>query len=120
MKKNIVKVLALVLVAAALCTVFAACGNKLSGKYSAEIAGTGATMEFKGSKVTTTYKALGKEVYSVEGEYSIEDDKITFTYEGEDADKAKDYSGTFDFKEGKDEDGKAYIKIGLITYKKAD
>lgn len=115
MKKNIVRVLALVLIAAALCTVFASCGKKLSGSYSAEVLGTGATMEFKGSKVTTTYKALGQIVYTVEGTYEIEDNKITITYEGDKAEEAKDYAGTFDFVEN--EDGS--IKIGLITYKKA-
>ena len=116
MKKNFIRAVAVVLMLAALCTVLASCGKTLSGTYSAEVLGTGATMTFKGSKVTTSYKALGTELYSVTGTYKIEDSKITITYEGENAEEAKDYAGTFDFTEN--EDGS--IKIGLVTYKKAD
>ena len=113
MRKNFIKAVAMVLLLATVCVAFASCGKTLSGKYSAELLGTGATMTFKGSKITTTYKAAGKEIYTVEGTYKIEDDKITITYEGEKADEAKDYAGTFDFKEK--EDGS--IKIGIFTLK---
>ncbi len=111
MKKSI-KILALALVAVMLCLSLAACGKKLSGTYSAEALGTGATYEFKGSKVTITVKALGAEVASVEGKYSIKDDKITFEFESDDEDVEK-YDGTFDFEET--DDG---IKIGVLEYKK--
>lgn len=120
MKKTIVRALAFVLICAALCTAFASCGKTISGTYSAEALGTGATMTFKGSQITTTYKALGSVVYTVEGKYEIKDGNITITYEGDKADEAKEYSGTFSFEEGKNDDGKQYIKIGLVTYTRTD
>lgn len=120
MKKSVIRVLAFVLVCAALCAAFASCGKTISGTYSAEALGTGATLTFKGSKVTTTYKAVGAIVYTVEGKYEIKDNQITITYEGEKADEAKDYAGTFTFEQGKNDSGKEYIKIGLVTYTKAD
>ena len=113
--KKTVRLIALAMVAVMLCLALAACGKTLSGKYSAEALGTGATYDFKGSKVTVTYKALGTEVYSVECKYEIKDDKITITLPDDAGDDAKDVSGTFDFKET--EDG---IKIGVIEYKKVD
>ena len=76
--KKTVRLIALAMVAVMLCLALAACGKTISGKYSAEALGTGATYDFKGSKVTVTYKALGTEVYSVECKYEIKDDKITF------------------------------------------
>ncbi len=111
MKKSI-RIIAVALVAVMLCLSLAACGKKLSGTYSAEALGTGATYEFKGSKVTITVKALGAELASVEGKYSIKDDKITFEFESDDED-VDEYDGTFDFEET--DDG---IKIGLVEYKK--
>ncbi len=111
MKKSI-KILALALVAVMLCLSLAACGKKLSGTYSAEALGTGATYEFKGSKVTIAVKALGAEIASVEGKYSIKDDKITFEFDSDNEDVEK-YDGTFDFEET--DDG---IKIGIVEYKK--
>lgn len=117
--KKALKVVALAMVAVMLCAVLASCGKTLSGKYSSkEVLGTGTTFEFKGSKVTITMKAMGVELGSVEGKYSIKDDKITLTFEETDDEKTKEelkkYSGTFDFEQGDD-----YIKIGLATYKKA-
>jgi uncharacterized lipoprotein YehR (DUF1307 family) len=111
MKKTI-RVLALVMALSMVLVVFAACGKTISGTYSAELLGTGATYEFKGNKVTVTYKALGQVGFEAEGTYKIKDDKITFTFESDDKD-AKDYNGTFDFEEGED-----YIKIGVIKYTK--
>ena len=116
MKKNFIKIIALVLMLASVCTVLVSCGKTLSGKYSAEVLGTGVTMTFSGNKVTTSYKTVGIELYSVEGTYEISDGQITITYEGEDAAEAEDYAGTLDFEEL--EDGS--IKIGLFTLKKAD
>ena len=111
MKKTI-RVLALVMALSMVLVVFAACGKTISGTYAAEVLGTGATYEFKGSKVTVTYKALGVVGFEAEGTYKIKDDKITFTFESDDED-AKDYNGTFDFEEGDD-----YIKIGIVKYTK--
>ena len=113
MKKTI-RVLALVMALTMVLFVFASCGKKLSGKYSAELLGTGATYEFKGSKVTITVKALGATAATFEGTYKIADDQITFTFESDDKDAEK-YSGTFDFEEKEDS-----IKIGLVEYKKVD
>ena len=64
-------------------------------------------MEFNEYAVEAA-KALGAEVASVEGEYSIKDDQITLTF-GEEDDDAKKMNGTFDFEEGED-----YIKIGTF------
>ncbi|MBQ9085561.1 MAG: hypothetical protein IJY47_00065 [Clostridia bacterium] len=113
MKKS-VRILAVLMVALMLCLTLASCGKKLSGKYSAEALGSGATYEFKGSKVTITVKVLGAEVGSAEGTYEIKDDKITFTFESED-DDVKKYDGTFDFEEKEDS-----IKIGVLEYEKKD
>ena len=87
----------------------AACGKKVSGKYQDALKVT--TYEFKGSKVIITVKALGAEIGSAEGKYSIKDDKITLEFDSDD-DDVKEYSGTFDFKET--DDG---IKIGIVEYK---
>lgn len=113
MKKSI-RVLALVMALTMVLFVFASCGKKLSGEYSAEVLGSGATYEFKGSKVTITVKLLGSAVFTAEGTYKIADDKITFTFESDD-DKADEYNGTFDFEEKEDS-----IKIGIVEYKKVD
>ncbi len=113
MKKSI-RVLALVMALTMVLFVFASCGKKLSGKYSAEVLGSGATYEFKGSKVTITAKLLGSAIFEAEGTYKIEDDKITFTFESDDED-ASDYNGTFDFEEKENS-----IKIGIVEYKKVD
>ena len=113
--KKTVRLIALAMVAIVLCLALASCGKTLSGKYSAEALGTGVTYEFSGKKVTITSKAVGVEVYSVEAEYKIEDDKITITIPGDADEDAKDVGGTFDFVET--EDG---IKIGIVEYKKVD
>ncbi len=112
MKKS-ARILALVMALTMVLFVFASCGKTLSGKYSAEIAGTGSTLEFSGKNVTITYKLLGAEIASVKGTYEIDDDKITITIDS-DNDEINKLNGTFDFAET--DDG---IKIGLVTYKKA-
>lgn len=121
MKKSI-KIIAVALVAVMLCMSLAACGKKLSGEYKLDVTimdtGTVTTYKFSGSKVTFTTEAkvagsiVGDPVV-IEGKYSIEDDKITFEFESDDADAEK-LSGTFDFEET--ENG---IKIGILEYKKA-
>lgn len=110
--KTLVKLMALSLVLVMALGILASCGKTLSGTYAAETLGTGATLEFKGSKVKITVKALGAELGSAEGKYSIDGDKITFTFDSED-DDVKAYNGTFDFAEEDD-----YIKVGIVTYKK--
>ena len=116
---KLIKTIAMTLVILTLGLALVSCGKTLNGTYSAVIIGSGAEYEFKGNKVTITVKALGAEVAEVEGKYSIDDDKITFTFESDDEkenEKVKEYSGTFDFEETDDGD----IKIGIITYKKQD
>ena len=119
MKKSI-RIIAVALVAVMLCLSLVACGKKLSGTYSAEILGSGAEYEFKGSKVTVTAEVLGFEK-NFEGKYEITDNDegetvIIFTFEDKDAEK---YSGEFAFAEGKEGDTK-YIKIGGVKYNKVD
>ena len=114
MKKTFVKVLALALALVTLTCFFASCGARLSGKYSAEVWGTGVVYEFKGSKVFITLKIAGFSGEATEGTYKIKDDKITFTFETDDSD-IKSYEGTFDFEKG---DG--YIKIAGSKYEKVD
>ena len=119
--KKVLKVLSLVMVAAMLCITLASCGKTLSGKYEndATVFSTGVvtTYEFSGKKVTLTVesKAAGATVGDplvIEGKYSIDDDKITFEFEGDDED-AKKYSQTLDFEESED-----YIKIGVVKFEK--
>ncbi len=119
--KKVLKVLSLVMVAAMLCITLASCGKTLSGKYEndATALGTGVvtTYEFSGKKVTLTVEtkvagAVVGDPISIEGKYSIDDDKITFEFEGDDED-AKKYSQAVDFEEGED-----YIKIGIVKFEK--
>ncbi len=121
MKKS-VRILVVVMAVLMITVVFASCGAKLSGKYSAEAFGTGKSFEFNGDKVFVTYKIVGFSSDPIEGTYKIEDDKITFDFideEGvENAELKAFLSGlthaqTF-------EKGDGYIKIGGVEYKKAD
>lgn len=114
MKKS-VRIIALVMAILTVSVLLVACGKTLSGKYSAEVVGTGVTYEFKGSKVTITAKVLGQDAASIQGSYKIKDDKITITIDGDDKEAKDKYAGTFDFKET--DNG---IKIGVVEYKKAD
>ena len=111
--KNVVRVVALALVVIMACGILASCGKTLSGKYEAAVAGTGATLEFKGSKVTITFKLLGTNSDSVTATYKIDGDKITITYDDKES-KDDSLNGTFDFKENDDKS----ITIGVVTYKK--
>jgi len=123
MKKNVIRIVALVLLAAALCTVFASCGKKLSGKYTGKldllVASYTVTYNFSGSKVTVTKtgEVLGQsKTTTLEGKYEIAENdngmEITFTFETKDDDIK---SGTYSLEEG---DG--YIKIGGVQYNKAE
>ncbi len=114
MKKSI-RILAVVMAVLTLCLVLAGCGKTLSGEYSADGGIFGeTTYSFKGKKVEISYKSILGTVNTVEGEYKIEDDKITFTFaDDEENEDAKEFSGSFAFEET--DDG---IKIGVIEYKK--
>ena len=114
--KKLVKVLALVVVAAIACLALASCG--LSGTYKNNgLFGLGATeLTFKGSKVTVEMGGV-----EAEGTYKIKDDKITIEFADENEDEAtfadlfKLLNGEHDFEKGDD-----YIKIGGTKYTKAD
>ena len=116
MKKTILKIVALSLVAVMMCALLASCGKTLSGTYSAKldvaVASSETSYTFSGKKVTieiTTGLAGFEKTVEFEGTYEIDDDKITFTFEGD----GEDYSGTVPFE--KTDDG---IKIAGIEYKK--
>ncbi len=119
MKKSI-RIIAVVMVALMLCLSLASCGKKLSGKYSADIFGTGTTMTFDGSdvKIAITVTFIG-EVASLDATYEIKDDKISFDIADEEKvtnDLAKKVIKSLEepvsFEEGED-----YIKINGVTYK---
>lgn len=117
MKKILSTIMAVCLVLGCVFTL-SACSSTLSGTYKADVFGVGASYEFTiTGKVTITAYGLGQENELFEGKYEInkDGDKITFTFESDDAEK---YSGEFSFNKGKDNDGE-YIKIGGITYRKA-
>jgi hypothetical protein len=85
----------------------------ISGAYEADIAIAEVEYEFSplGKVVLTVDPILGDDkVY--EGKYKVEDGEITLTFEDDDA---AIYEGTFDFSEG-EEDGKQYIKMGIVKY----
>ena len=121
MKKSI-RILAVVLVAVMLCMTLASCGKKLSGTYEpntgsilggiGDALNSGVEYTFSGSKVTIEVSVLGS-VETFEGKYSIDDDKITFEFDDEDAEK---YNETVTFEEL--ENGN--IKLAGIEYKKVD
>ena len=114
MKKSI-RIIALAMVVVMACLAFAACGKKLSGKYTSDAGILGeTTYTFKGSKVEISYKSLLGTVTTVEGEYEIDGDEITITL-ADDEDGSDKLGGTFAFEET--DNG---IKIGVIEYKKAD
>lgn len=122
MKKS-VRILAIVMVVLMLAMSLTACGKKLSGKYSADVLGTGTTMTFDGSdvKIAITVTLLG-EVASVDATYEIKDDKISFDIADEEeitndlAKKViKSLEEPVDFEEGED-----YIKIAGVKYTKVE
>lgn len=120
--KNLKRFVALAMITVLFCMSLVACGNKLSGTYSATgdlfgVAGSTTTYKFSGSKVTVSVSAsvLGFEKNnSFDGTYELveEDGKnyIVFTFGDEDAGS---YSGKFSFAET--ENG---IKISGVEYKK--
>ena len=122
MKKS-VRIMAAVMVVLMLCLSLASCGKTLSGKYSADILGTGTTMTFDGKdvKIAITVTLIG-EVASVDATYKIKDDKISFDIADEEEvtnELAKKVIATLEepvsFEEGED-----YIKIDGVKYEKKD
>ncbi len=116
--KKTVRFVALAMVALMLCLALASCGTSLSGEYyfgDKTITKTYTTLEFKGGKVTVEAYAAGQKLTdgSYEAKYSIKDDEITMTWEDS---EGEEHSSTQTFE--KLDDGS--IKIGAITYKKAD
>ncbi len=113
MKKTLVRVLALALVAVTLVCMLASCGDIKSGKYYAgdkDVTKTYTVYEFKGNKFSKTYYLGGNKVGddSWSGTYEVKDDEITFTWTVNDEEK----TDTLAFEET--EKG---IKIGLVEYK---
>lgn len=117
MKKTL-RIVALAMVAVMLCLCLASCGKSLSGEYffgDKTVTKSYTTYTFKGNKVTVEVYVLGNKVGndSFEGTYKIKDNEITFTYTNA---AGEEKSNTQSFEEL--EDGS--IKIGLVTYKKAE
>ena len=120
--KNLKKFVALAMITVLFCMTLTACGNKISGTYSATgdlfgVAGATTTYKFSGSKVTisVTASVLGFEkTDSYEGTYELTEedgkDYIVFTFGDSDADS---YDGKFSFAET--ENG---IKIAGVEYTK--
>ena len=124
MKKMLLKVLTLSLVAVMLACVLASCGKMIIGSYETQT-------ELLGQKVTVTYtfkfnkvEAVSKTTIlgqvnseTVEGTYKITENgdgsmEITFDFEKE-TDLFKNETVTF-------EEGEDYIKLGLVQYDKVD
>ena len=121
MKKTVLKVIALTLVAIMMVGTLAACAKTLSGEYSS-------TYEVAGQSITTTYKFKGKNV-EIETKTvflgNINTEKTEATYEiNENADGTLEI--TFFFEEDGETDSKTYtfeeedeyIKIGGSQYNK--
>ncbi len=127
MKKTIIKVLALTLVAVMMCAVLVSCGGP-SGEYG----GDKYTLKFSGSNVTVSWKGITQS-YELKGKFEMGKDDdgnktITFTMEEQEGESflgdaayagAKAiFDGTKSYKEGSDDSGK-YIEIsGIKFYKK--
>ena len=116
--KNTLRIVALAMVAVMLCLCLASCGKSLSGEYyfgDKTLTKSYTTYTFKGNKVTVEVYVLGNKVGndSFEGTYKIKDGEITFTYEDAKGEK-KTSTQTFEELEN------GSIKIGLVTYAKAE
>ena len=119
--KNVAKIVALALVLVMTMGILASCGG-LSGKYEALVMGSGSVLEFKGNKVEMTVKVLGQEVGTIDGTYKVSGDKITFDFIDEDKaedEDVKDFLADLDGELSFEKDGDD-LKIGGVTYKKAD
>ena len=127
MKKTIIRIVAVALVAVMMCAVLVSCGGP-SGEYGSD----DYSLTFKGSKVTVSYKGL-TEQKNLTGTFEMGKDEegnktITFTMDetegggwlgdlGNAAVKAL-FDGTKSYNSGKDDNG-SYIEIsGARYYKK--
>ena len=121
--KKVIRLIALGLVLVMGLGMLASCGKTLSGKYSADVLGTGTALTFDGKnvKIAITVTLLG-EVASVDATYEIKDDKISFDIaDDEDVSNelAKQVLKAFEAPMAF-EDGGDYIKINGVKYNKAD
>jgi hypothetical protein len=125
MKKTIIKIMALALVAVMVCAVLVSCGGP-SGKY----AGTVYTLEFKGSDVSVTWKGF-LDTYTMTGTFELGEDEqgnrtISFTWpEGESylqdaayATAKSVFGKNVKYNEGSDDNGK-YIEIAGFRFDQA-
>lgn len=117
------KIISLALVCLMLtCTMLTLASCGLSGTYESDTT----SITFSGKKVTIVDEVtvLGATISKTyEAEYSITENDdgsktITFTY-ADDAEKHLSLKGDKSFVSG-EENGKKYVRIGLITYYKAD
>lgn len=126
MKKSIVKIVALSLVAVMVCVLLASCGGP-SGTYGSD----DYSLKFSGSKVTVSWKGLTQS-YEMTGKFEMGKDDdgnktITFTMDeveggslfGDVAYKSAKalFDGTKSYNSGKDDNGN-YIEIGGLRYYK--
>ena len=127
MKKTIIKIVALALVAVVMCAVLVSCGGP-SGEYGSD----DYSLKFSGSKITVSWKGLTQS-YEMTGKFEMGkndngDKTITFTMDevegnsflGDVAYSAAKalFDGTKSYNSGKDDKG-AYIEIsGARYYKK--
>ena len=127
MKKTIIKVVALALVAVMACVLLASCGGP-SGEYGSD----DYTLKFSGSKVTVSWKGLTQS-YEMTGKFEMgktDDGNKTITFTMDEAEGGSIFGdiayagakalfdGTKSFNSGKDDNGN-YIEInGLRYYKK--
>ena len=119
--KNTIKIIALALVLVMSVLTLAACAKTLSGKYQATVLGNGTVLTFNGNKVTIAITVVGKEIGSIEANYEIKDDKISFSFPELDdsADSAVQAFAEALKEPVAFEQGDDYIKIGGTKYNKA-
>ena len=118
--KRILSIVLALAVLATMCLTFASC-SKLSGKYSADVFGTGTTMTFDGKnvKIAFTVTFVG-EVASVDATYKIKGDTITFEFADEDEVSNSSAKKVIQSLEEpvSFEKGDGFIKINGVKYEK--
>ena len=125
MKKTMIKILALSLVAVIACVALASCGGP-SGKYTGNVY----TFEFKGSDVTVSWKGV-IDSYTMSGSFELGEDEngnktISFTWQDGDS-YVQDaafaipkgiFAKNVSYNEGSDDTGK-YIEIAGVRFDQA-
>ena len=110
------RIAAMLLAAVFVAMTLAGCSKgRLDGTYKAETFGVGASYTFRGKTVEVDVLVLGTVVDTLKGTYTVEDGKITLTFDSGDEENKDKYGGSFDFSEGENS-----IKIGLIEYTRTD